>query len=105
MVEYVSSSTLPVDTFDWVFLAIYAGAIGVNAYIIFLLLRRTNWARIVLLVITVAIVAATVAWPPEIGIDPWWQILLLTTGVIADTIAMIWLFTGHGGEWFRRARA
>ena len=104
IVEYLASSTLPKDAFDWVFLAIYAGAIGVNAYIIFLVLRRAHWARTVLLVITVAVVAATVTWPPEIGIDPWWQILLLTAGVIADTIAMIWLFTGSGSEWFQTAR-
>jgi len=100
-VDVFASGAPAEDFFDWVMWLVFAAIIGFNAYLIYLVSRRTNWARVGLLIITVAILGATLLWPPEIGTDPWWSVLLMSVSTIADTVAMIWLFSGAGHAWFR----
>lgn len=90
------------DFFDWVMWLVFAAIIGLNAYLIFLVSRRKNWARISLLILTVLITGAVLFWPPETGSDPWWSVLLICLSTVADVVAMIWLFSGSGDAWFRR---
>lgn len=103
-VDVVASGTPAEDAFDWVMWTVYAIVIAVNAYLIFLVSRRKNWARVLLLVITVAVACAVLFWPPEIGTDPWWSILLGGVSTVADIVAMIWLFSGAGQAWFKSAK-
>ena len=103
-VHTVASTDLPEDGFDLGMAAVWAIVIYVNGYLIYLVSRRENWARRILLFVTVAVVAATLFWPPEIGVDAWWSVLLLTVSVIADAVAMIWLFSGAGHAWFKVAK-
>ena len=100
-VEALASGSRPEDGFDWGLWLLYAIATGANGYIIYCASRGKNWARVVLLALAVLIVVATAIWPPDIDSDPWWSTLLLTVSVVADVIAVIWLFSGAGSAWFK----
>lgn len=98
----VLASGLPAeDFFDAAMWLVLSAIVGFNAYLIFLVSRRKNWARIALLIITVLVAGAVLAWPPEIGSDPWWSVLLIGVSTVADVVAMIWLFSGPGRAWFK----
>ena len=98
----VFASGMPAeDVFDWIMWLVFAAIIGFNAYLIFLVSRRKNWARIGLLIITVLVAGAVLTWPPEVGSDPWWSVLLIGVSTVADVVAMIWLFSGAAHAWFR----
>ena len=103
-VHVLATTSPPEDAFDWVPWAVYAIVTYVNGYLIYSVSRGENWARKLLLLITVAIAGATLVWPPELGIDPWWSVLLIAASVIADVVAMIWLFSGASDAWFRTAK-
>ncbi len=89
------------DAFDWTFFAIFGIATSVYAYVIYSVSRRQNWARLVIFVVTVVGAGATLMWPPDIGADAWWSILLMIASTIADVVAMILLFSGAGHAWFK----
>jgi CDP-diglyceride synthetase len=93
----------PEDDLEWGMWLFYAIATAANGYLIFSASRRKNWARIVLLIITAFVTALALIWPPEIETDPWWSILLMAVSTIADIVAMIWLFSGTGRSWFKKA--
>lgn len=104
-VEFFASGTWAEDAFDWGMQVLFGIATVAYGYVIFLLSRRANWARILLLVLVAASTAATFAWPPDIEDDAWWSVLLVAAGAVADVVAMVWLFSGAGHAWFKRAEA
>jgi peptidoglycan/LPS O-acetylase OafA/YrhL len=85
-------------SFIWPFVI---GSFIVNAILIYFTGRRHNWARIILLLLTVGGLIVMVvpfddeprswaAWAPDIGF------------AVLDLIAVYWLFTGAGAAWFSR---
>src|SRR5688572_12759835 len=64
---------------------------------IYFVSRRQNWARWFLLVFSVAAVVA-VWWFPEL--EGSGDIALEALFTIGDAVALYWLFTGPGAQWF-----
>ena len=95
----------PEDGLDWTVLLICAAMVGANAYLILCVARRENWARIVLLVLTILAVGAMAYSPPEPGSESWWSTLLFTVSICADVAAMVCLFSGSGHMWFKKVSA
>jgi len=79
---------------------IFAIAFAVSAYFIYCASHRKNWARIVLLILTLATVVMYLAWLPEWGDEPWWSTVLFCVTAIMDIVALFWLFYGEGGKWY-----
>lgn len=92
------------DLFMWWFLAGSFLLFAANAYIIYCASRRKNWARIVLLGLTVffavLILALHFMWRPEWGEEDWWSNATSGACVIMDALAIYWLFTGAGARWY-----
>ncbi len=95
------------DEFDWVTPAVMAFFFAANGSLIHLASHRKNWARIVLLILTilsvVSLVLFLVVWPTDLENDPWWSTLLTSASFVADLVAMTWLFSGPANKWFRIA--
>lgn len=84
-------------SFLWPFLI---GTFIFNALLIFCISRQHNWARIVLLLFTMA-GAIMMFWPglelESVSWDRWVSDIAFT---VLDLIALYWLFTGPGAKWF-----
>lgn len=75
---------------------------AIPALLISMASRRRNWARILLLAFTALWIGLYVAyWDEETAEPPWSGAATLLMAAL-DLIALYWLFTGEGGEWFRR---
>lgn len=77
------------------------GSYVVNVVLVYLTSRRRNWARIVLLVLTVIGFALMVSPFNELP-QSWasWTTDILLAAL--DLVAMYWLFTGPGAAWFSK---
>lgn len=75
-------------------------AFAASAYFIYSASRRRNSARIVLLVMTIVTIAAYVAWPVNWTEQPWWSTAVVAVCALAEVIALYWLFSGDGREWY-----
>jgi hypothetical protein len=69
--------------------------------VIYLASRRYNWARYVLLVwiaagIGLYLVLLSEQW------EPWWDVAMIAVSTVIETIALYWLFTGTGAQWYRQ---
>ena len=88
----------------WWFLSISFVLLAANAYLIYCASRRKNWARVVLLVVTVliagAVVFAYLVWPSEWGEEDWWSSATSMGCTAMEAIALFWLFTGAGAKWY-----
>ena len=63
--------------------------------------RRRNWARILLLTLTVLGLALYFVWPEDLLLAPWWSLAATAIYTVLDVAALIMLFSGPGAEWFR----
>jgi peptidoglycan/LPS O-acetylase OafA/YrhL len=63
-------------------------AFAAGAYFIYSASRRRNWARIVLLVVTLVTIAAYVAWPVNWTDQPWWSATVATVCALAEVVAL-----------------
>jgi ABC-type Fe3+-siderophore transport system permease subunit len=86
--------------FEWLFLGVFFGSFVLMGIPIYFVWRRRNWARIVLLLLTIAGVATTFWLPPEGASFREWSMEIALTG--ADLLALYWLFTGSGAAWFSK---
>jgi surface polysaccharide O-acyltransferase-like enzyme len=97
------------DDIEWAGWVVFAIGYGVNGYLIYKISKQKNWARIALLVLTVlaaaAMLVAWAVWPEVMGGDPWWSDLLFGVTMIADIVAMVWLFSDAGNAWFKPMEA
>ena len=75
-------------------------AFAAGAYFIYSASQRRNWARIVLLVVTSVTIAAYVAWPVNWTEEPWWSNSVVAICMLAEVIALYWLFSGEGRKWY-----
>jgi hypothetical protein len=78
-------------------------AFAAGAYFIYSASRRRNWARVVLLVITLATIAAYAAWPVNWTEQPWWSATVAAVCLLAEVVALYWLFSGDGRKWYGNA--
>jgi hypothetical protein len=75
-------------------------AISLGAIPVYFISRRSNWARVLMLVLVLLSgVAAIFLWGAGEPFDHW---LIGTT--IADAIALYLLFTGASSKWFRERK-
>lgn len=93
------------EGFMWWFPAAVLVTYALLGALIVFVSRRHNWARILLLVLTVmGTILVLVPWP---GIDDnYWTISNATSEIgflVLDGVALLWLFTGEGGAWFARS--
>ena len=89
------------EEFKSILYAVFAFSFIFPAWLIFLAGRRRNWARIGLLLLTVAGLAAEIAFPGDWANEPPWSIAVTIIVTAMDIIALYWLFTGPGAAWFR----
>lgn len=79
---------------------ILVGTILFAAGLIYFISRRHNWARIVFLVLTVIGIGMYLVLPPELSIEAAWSIAVIVGTTVMDVVAIYWLFSGSGAEWF-----
>ena len=81
---------------------IFLGVFILNALLIVFVSRGQNWARIVLLIMTIGGLA-TFLWPEtyETPLSWDWWVSNIAFAVL-DVLALYWLFTGTGAEWFSK---
>jgi peptidoglycan/LPS O-acetylase OafA/YrhL len=75
------------------------GMFAINALLIHLVSRGRNWARIVLLILTIAGLPVYVLWPGEYFTDLW-SLVVTCLGIVLDLTALAMLFTGKGAKWY-----
>ncbi len=68
------------------------------AALIYLISRRHNWARIAYLVLAVVSLAGNASFP--FSSEPWWSTVLLAFIAACDLLALYWLFSGAGAQWY-----
>ncbi len=86
----------------WCELALAAATVGITALLFYLVSRRRNWARILLLVLFVvglSISVATLSWPI---VEGWLSFAVYTFVAILQAFALYLLFTGNAATWFRQ---
>jgi hypothetical protein len=67
---------------------------------IFFASRRHNWARILLLALTLGSWALWFIYPLAIADYSFWKVLVAVMLVLAELIALVLLFFGKGGQWY-----
>jgi hypothetical protein len=90
--------------FAWMFWTFVLLSYGLNAALIHFTSRRRNWARIALLLLTLASVAV-VLFPWSDDYFAGWTVANVASTAaytVMDLVALYWLFTGEAKEWFRR---
>jgi hypothetical protein len=72
----------------------------ITALFIFFAWRRRNWARIALLLLTLAYWAYWIVWPPVIEDYPWWKWGIAALVMATQACALILLFSGKATRWY-----
>ena len=85
------------ETWLW---GVMAFSLAVPALLIFFVSRRKNWARVLLLLLTLFGVASYLAFPTELGSEPGWSVAVTVLVTALDFAALYWLFSKPGSEWF-----
>jgi len=84
----------------WLIVAVFALGYGISAIPIVFVARRHNWARIVLLLLTVLGAGVTIyMWE---YFESSWQRTQDVAYLAIDIAAVYWLFTGPGAAWFSK---
>jgi hypothetical protein len=83
----------------WVVMAI---AFWLNASLIHRTSKRGRWARLILLGLAIVTIAATVYPYDEPPNYTWWEWVEVVGVSILEIVALFWLFTGEGANWFAR---
>ncbi len=88
----------------WWWIALSFVLIGANAYLIYCASRQRNWARIVLLVVLLSIVALNLAirfiFPTEWSSNDFWSDATAWACSAMDALALYWLFSGAAARWY-----
>ncbi len=85
-------------SFLWPFLI---GTFILNVVLIYYISRRRNWARVVLLLLTIGGIIVML-WPFDDVTVTWDSVVSDAAFTALDVIALYWLFTGPGAAWFAR---
>ena len=96
---------LPPDVPQWSLWLLLVFVWGFWALLTFLIGRRHNWARMVTLLFFVAGLAFWF-WDYKLLADrPPYSLAVEIIDTVLSAIALYWLFTGPGAQWFRHADA
>lgn len=81
------------------FLAAHCFFFAVGTALIYFVSKRHNWARVTYLVLTIvsAPVYALLCWL-ELS---WSDITYAITSSFLEAVALVWLFSGAGAEWYK----
>ena len=79
---------------------ILAFSVIVPALLIWFISRRHNWARILTILLTIGGIALSLWWANEMPAEPWWSVAVTVIVTGMDLIAIYWLFSGSGAQWF-----
>jgi hypothetical protein len=82
------------------FLVMLAAGYLIYACLIVYASRRKNWARIALLVLTVATVVLLFIPSLQVPEDTLWSWASTIGILVLDALALYWLFVGVGGKWY-----
>ena len=101
----VSQILTPQEPGDWIAWVGLVSTTGVEAWLIYLIPRRKNWARVATATLGgLGLVACVVAYIffPEISWDePWWSDGLFVSSYLLEIAAIVFLFSRASNEWFR----
>lgn len=78
--------------------------LGLYATMITFASKRKNWARIALLISAVITTTGFFLLPSETP-DPWWTEANFWISSILEMIALYWLFSGAGAQWYANKAA
>lgn len=98
----VTLATLDHADFELWMGGLFLGAFLLNAGVIYFASQRHNWARILLLIFTVAVIASYLAFPTDLVTEAWWSIATIVVTTIMEVVALLWLFSGPGARWYAR---
>lgn len=84
---------------------ILAFSFGLPGLIILFIQRGHNWARIVMLLMTIAGLTFVLWWPFEGEPEPLWSTALNVVITAMDIAAIYLLFTAPSNQWFRTHRS
>ena len=90
-------------TFLSVWLSIYLMAIAVTGLFIYFAYRRRNWARIALLIWTVASWLLWLVYPPILSEYDLWRWVMTATLIAMEFFALVLLFQSDSSAWYRSA--
>ena len=76
-------------------------AYAIPATLIFFVSRRRNWARILLLLFTLAGTAIYLAMWNEEPTEPLWSTVSTVSLMVLELVALYWLFSRPASQWFR----
>ena len=77
-----------------------AFSFGVPVVLILFVSRGKNWARILMLLLTMFGIACYLAFAPAPGSEPVWAVAANVLVTVLDVVALYWLFSKPGSEWF-----
>lgn len=80
--------------------AVLVRTFAISALLIYFASRRHNWARIVLLLLTVIGLSMYYVWPPDFTAHPWWSWTLTGVVTLLDIAALVMLFSGSAVKWY-----
>jgi hypothetical protein len=96
------TSTKPLDPDDreWrlIAFAVSTAVWLIIAALIYLISRRHNWARMAYLALFVLTLAGNAFFPFDS--EPWWSTALMVTVTLCESVALYWLFSGTGAQWY-----
>ena len=92
------------EVFAWLALSV---GFAIPASLIFLVSRQRNWARVILLLLTVGGLSFVAAFWNEDPAEPMWSKASTIFTSVLDLIALYWLFSRPASQWFasRNAKA
>ncbi|QJR13411.1 hypothetical protein [Usitatibacter palustris] len=77
-----------------------AVTVAIPAVLIVFIARGHNWARILMLVLTLGSVALTISWYEDVFTEPWWSGATTVILTALDVVALYWLYTNPGRRYF-----
>jgi hypothetical protein len=86
--------------FQTFMVAALVGIFAINGLLIYFASQRYNWARIVLLLLTVIGWSSYFVLPTDISALQWWSWMLTGVMTILDIAAFIILFSGGAAKWY-----
>ena len=86
------------EFFGWIAMCV---GFAIPVALILFVSRQRNWARIALLLLTVAGLALSVAFWDEEPAEPLWSKLSTIFLTMLDLVALYWLFSRPASQWFK----
>lgn len=95
---------LPEPTYmsRWLLSAVVVLTFSVMAALTRSIAHRRNWARVTLLIFTLIGLVSSVLSRSSPAERPWYSIAVEGATTCMSVLALFWLFSGEGANWYRR---